>query len=290
MLVLFLSSGCVTQKKHKETVASYERALMVVIDSLDQQMAIAATLDSSLIFSEGTSAGLLSAQERLQDDLQKQALLIRELQNSASATQSTLQSDLQQLRRDKDQLDNRYQAMQRGYADILATYNEQAEQIVTELVAELDTILSGQGSIQLRFRPGSANLVIPEGYLFRSGSSSRLSADHELILSAVARVIEDQPLLKLRIEGHTDSEEGRIDNWSFAAARTARITRILVDEFYLSPSRLSAVSYGEYAPLSSNATPGGRAKNRRIEFVFYRDLTNLSRAFQNLNSEINDPD
>ncbi|MEL6392214.1 MAG: hypothetical protein AAFR97_05635 [Bacteroidota bacterium] len=110
MLVLFLSSGCVTQKKHKETVASYERALMVVIDSLDQQMAIAATLDSSLIFSEGTSAGLLSAQERLQDDLQKQALLIRELQNSASATQSTLQSDLQQLRRDKDQLDSRYQA------------------------------------------------------------------------------------------------------------------------------------------------------------------------------------
>jgi chemotaxis protein MotB len=33
----------------------------------------------------------------------------------------------------------------------------------------------------------------------------------------------------------------------------------------VSPERLTVVSFGEYAPVASNATPEGRAKNRRIE-------------------------
>ncbi|MEM8585698.1 MAG: OmpA family protein [Bacteroidota bacterium] len=264
--------------------------MRTILDSLDRELDRVATLDSSLIFSEGTSAGLLSAQGRLQEELQKQAILIRSLQNSASTTRSTLQSDLQQLRQNRDDLSERYQSLQSGYQEVLNNYNEEAEQVVTKLLTELDTSLQGQGNFQLRFRPGSANLVVPDGYLFRSGSSSRLASNYELIMAAVARTMESHPLLKLRLEGHTDTEAGRIDSWSFAAARTARLARVLADDFYLSPSRLSAASYGEYAPLTSNATADGRATNRRIEFVFYRDLSSLGRAFQEIDAQLSSPD
>lgn len=289
-MILSLCVGCVSQKKYQETIAVYERTMRTILDSLDRELDRVATLDSSLIFSEGTSAGLLSAQGRLQEELQKQAILIRSLQNSASTTRSTLQSDLQQLRQNRDDLSERYQSLQSGYQEVLNNYNEEAEQVVTKLLTELDTSLQGQGNFQLRFRPGSANLVVPDGYLFRSGSSSRLASNYELIMAAVARTMESHPLLKLRLEGHTDTEAGRIDSWSFAAARTARLARVLADDFYLSPSRLSAASYGEYAPLTSNATADGRATNRRIEFVFYRDLSSLGRAFQEIDAQLSSPD
>jgi outer membrane protein OmpA-like peptidoglycan-associated protein len=39
----------------------------------------------------------------------------------------------------------------------------------------------------------------------------------------------------------------------------------------IDPSRLATVSYGETAPVADNATEAGRAKNRRVEILVYRD-------------------
>jgi chemotaxis protein MotB len=52
-----------------------------------------------------------------------------------------------------------------------------------------------------------------------------------------------------------------------SAARAAAVFSSLVTEDLVNPDQLSTAGYGEYRPVASNATPEGRALNRRIEII-----------------------
>ena len=73
------------------------------------------------------------------------------------------------------------------------------------------------------------------------------------------------------IEGHTDSMPIRSEkypsNWELSTARATNIIKYLTEAHKFPPSRLSAVGYGEYMPVSENTTPQGRAKNRRVDII-----------------------
>ena len=74
--------------------------------------------------------------------------------------------------------------------------------------------------------------------------------------------------------GHTDnvpiraSARGRFpSNWELSTARATAAVRFLGEKAGVDPRRLGAVGYGEFHPIADNATPDGRAKNRRIALV-----------------------
>ena len=76
---------------------------------------------------------------------------------------------------------------------------------------------------------------------------------------------------RIQVQGHTDPIPIRSNlrdryptNWELAAARASQVVRLLAEQG-VEPDRLRAVSFGEYRPVASNKTAGGRAKNRRIE-------------------------
>jgi chemotaxis protein MotB len=75
----------------------------------------------------------------------------------------------------------------------------------------------------------------------------------------------------LRIEGHTDNvpiHTAEFDsNWELSSARATRIARMLVEMHAIQPDRVSAAGYGEFHPVGSNASPQGRANNRRVDLV-----------------------
>jgi chemotaxis protein MotB len=84
------------------------------------------------------------------------------------------------------------------------------------------------------------------------------------------------------IEGHTDNipyvpgEEDKTryrDNWELSAARAVSVLHALLDYGDLDEKRFAVVGYGETKPLVSNATPEGRAYNRRVDIVVLRDQT-----------------
>ena len=85
----------------------------------------------------------------------------------------------------------------------------------------------------------------------------------------------------LRIEGHTDnipihSAEFN-SNWELSTARAVDIARLLLALHAIPPERLSAAGYAEYHPVDTNATPQGRANNRRVDLVVLpRTALNLS--------------
>lgn len=101
---------------------------------------------------------------------------------------------------------------------------------------------------------------------FASGDDA-LSDGARAALERAASILAKLPNV-VRLEGHTDAvpvRGGRFSsNWHLSAARAQRVVRLFLAAG-LAPSRLEVVGYGDARPRGSNATPEGRAQNRRIE-------------------------
>jgi len=85
------------------------------------------------------------------------------------------------------------------------------------------------------------------------------------ILDEVADVIRNNPKIRVRIEGHTDTIGGRKYNLRLSQKRAEAVREYLVEKG-IGPDRLVAKGYGLSRPIESNRTKAGRAANRRVEF------------------------
>ncbi len=91
------------------------------------------------------------------------------------------------------------------------------------------------------------------------------------VLNDVVQVLKDRPDMKIRIEGHTDSQGSDEYNQKLSEARAASVLNYLVEQGGIDRSRLTSVGYGETRPIDTNRTPEGRQRNRRVEFHIVRD-------------------
>jgi chemotaxis protein MotB len=107
-------------------------------------------------------------------------------------------------------------------------------------------------------------LNLSQSILFASGSA-RLNPQGVQVLQKVVRRLVKLPNF-IEVQGHTDNIafRGSKTNWELAAERSAQVVRLFIDNG-VEPGRMSLVSYGEFAPIASNDSPAGRARNRRIE-------------------------
>jgi len=125
---------------------------------------------------------------------------------------------------------------------------------------------------QVRLAMAEKGLVITfvAEVLFDSGKA-RLRKESLPILDKVVRILQEEvPENKIGIEGHTDNEPIRFSrwksNWELSAQRALSVLTYLEDQG-ISPPRLAAIGYGEYQPVASNDTTGGKQLNRRVEIV-----------------------
>ncbi|MEM7248967.1 MAG: OmpA family protein [Acidobacteriota bacterium] len=91
-------------------------------------------------------------------------------------------------------------------------------------------------------------------------------------LAKIAAVLlePDTASLDLVIEGHTDSVASKRYNQGLSERRAAAVKAALIENG-VAASRLTTIGYGETRPVANNATPEGRAENRRIEFRLASD-------------------
>ena len=73
------------------------------------------------------------------------------------------------------------------------------------------------------------------------------------------------------IAGHTDSAGSEDYNYELGKKRADAVSRYLISQKKMDPLRVVTVSYGENTPVSENSSTQGRAKNRRVEILVYRD-------------------
>src|SRR5688572_4660744 len=73
------------------------------------------------------------------------------------------------------------------------------------------------------------------------------------------------------VAGHTDNVGNEHYNYDLGKRRADAVSRYLITQKRLDPIRVVPVSYGESNPTSDNSNPQGRAKNRRVEILVYRE-------------------
>jgi outer membrane protein OmpA-like peptidoglycan-associated protein len=87
------------------------------------------------------------------------------------------------------------------------------------------------------------------------------------ILGQVAQVLRDYPEIRLRIEGHTDSQGSDSYNLKLSSRRAKAVMKHLTKRTKIAASRLTSEGRGEGKPIDTNLTEEGRATNRRVDFV-----------------------
>ncbi len=98
-------------------------------------------------------------------------------------------------------------------------------------------------------------------------NSAAIRPDSMPTLDQVAKFLGDKPSLKLVVVGHTDNVGGLDFNMKLSQQRAEAVRKALVTQYGIAPGRLQAWGAGYLAPVASNKTDEGRAKNRRVELV-----------------------
>jgi OOP family OmpA-OmpF porin len=94
--------------------------------------------------------------------------------------------------------------------------------------------------------------------------SAELTAASRGVLDRVAQVLSTVPSVRVEVAGHTDSAGRAEYNRTLSQRRAESVVAYLIERG-IDADRLSARGYGEEQPVADNATPAGRASNRRVE-------------------------
>ena len=98
-------------------------------------------------------------------------------------------------------------------------------------------------------------------------ASSVIKPDSAPAIDEIAKLLSGNPTLKVYIVGHTDMVGDAASNVKLSQARAQSVITALVSKHGITAVRLIAFGNGPYAPVASNKTDDGRAKNRRVELV-----------------------
>jgi outer membrane protein OmpA-like peptidoglycan-associated protein len=97
-------------------------------------------------------------------------------------------------------------------------------------------------------------------------NSFELNDESRNVLDGFVVFLQENPKIKVSVEGHTDNVGREEDNLKLSADRARAVYEYLISGG-VSADRLSYHGFGEEKPVASNDTPEGRAKNRRTVFV-----------------------
>lgn len=128
------------------------------------------------------------------------------------------------------------------------------QKMVTVTAAEMGKALTSTGRVALY------------GILFDTGSHM-IKPESKPALDEIAKLLTQNPTMKLHVVGHTDNQGGLDTNFLLSKSRAQAVSAALTRDYAIAATRLSANGVSYLAPVASNADEEGRAKNRRVELV-----------------------
>ena len=168
-------------------------------------------------------------------------------------------------------------SQQYDYIQNLNTKIQSKDSLNLALVMNLKRSLTdiNDEDVQVEVRGGKVHVSISDKLLFQSGSAS-VNKRAENVLATIAEVISDHDELDVMVEGHTDdvpmSNSCVTDNWDLSVKRATSVVRVLTNDHYVDPQRLTAAGRAEYLPRAENDSAEGRSINRRTEIVIMPKL------------------
>ncbi len=107
--------------------------------------------------------------------------------------------------------------------------------------------------------------IISNGIRFDTGKAS-LRPESMGVLNEIYKMLSEHPDVAVSVEGHTDSDGDNDLNQKLSEERAEAVIKQLIS-MGIPADRLSSKGFGESKPINTNATPEGKAENRRVEFV-----------------------
>ena len=214
-----------------------------------------------LVLMLGLTGYSLFQQKRANDELREQVTKRAEAITAAEQHAFKIETALKMAQLKIDEL--------KAEASELARAKEAATSAQRDLESEMRAALASK-DVTISELQGKLTLSILDRILFDSGQAI-IKPEGQEVLGKLAAVLDQFPNRQIHVTGHTDNVPIHTaqfpSNWELSAARALAAVRFLVEEAGVKPERLAAVANGEFQPVADNASPDGRAKNRRIAIV-----------------------
>ncbi len=243
------------------------------------EMELAAAKNNYDRMKESYDALEANSSSALTENLERNRKLLEELE----AKEKALMAEEQRLAHIQRQLQERSNRVDELEA-ILASKDAKMKAL-KDAISDALTNFEGNG-LTVEQRDGKVYVSMENKLLFESGSWAVNSRGYEAVV-ALGRVLAQNKEIAVLIEGHTDNVpyggNGNIkNNWDLSTKRATAIVNILSQDRGIPKENLTAAGRGEYAPITSNATSEGRAKNRRIEVILTPKLDEITRLLNDL--------
>ncbi len=249
---LVAALGCVSASEHRQVVGE--------LDHLRQRSAAQADrierLEAEETYLGDELAQNLEAFEDLSIEYQALAEDAAQLRSSEASLEVKLRGESERLVLSMNNL-----AQARSEVDRLtSTY--------TTLMEDLESEVSS-GQIEIEQLREGIRVSVSDDIIFASGSAELDPVGRKVLEKVSSQLVKLDH--SIEVQGHTDDQglkaslrERFPTNWELAAARAARVTR-LMQERGIPGERLRVVSFASYRPMVSNDSADNRSQNRRIE-------------------------
>jgi chemotaxis protein MotB len=248
-------------------------------DKLQNELATASTNLKTLTASY--SALEKNSDEALQVNMQKN----RELLAQLDAKEKALLAEQERL--NKLQADLKERSQRVTDLENLISSKEESMRKLKETLSKALNSFEGKG-LTVEQKNGKVYVSMENKLLFQTGSWA-VGTEGKRAVVEVGKVLAQNPDISVLIEGHTDNDKivgsiggGIENNWDLSTKRATAIVNILAENKGINKQNLTAAGRGEFAPLMSNDSPEGKAKNRRIEIILTPKLDEISKMLNDL--------
>jgi len=240
-----------------------------------------ATADKNLKTLQASYSALeKNSDESLKENMAKNRALLLQLEAKEKA-----------LAAEKERLNKLSADLKKGIdrvkeLEIIMAAKEAAMKKLKDALSKSLKAFEGKG-LTVNQRDGKVYVSMENKLLFESGSWA-VGPEGKKVVLLVGSVLAQNPDISVLIEGHTDNDKfagavGQIENnWDLSTKRATAIVTILSENKGVKKDNLTAAGRGEFAPLMSNDSPEGKAKNRRIEIILTPKLDEISKILNEL--------
>jgi chemotaxis protein MotB len=312
LVLIALSSSCVSKKVFNELETKFadlkkeNRKTQDLYDSISKAKS---QLDSDYTKLKKDYEKTKAERDKLAIDFAAADKNLKTLQASYSALEKNSDESLKENMAKNRELLAQLEAKEKALAAEKERLNKLSADLKkgTDRVNELESIMAAKEAAMKKLkdalskslkafegkgltvnqRDGKVYVSMENKLLFESGSWA-VGSEGKKAVVLVASVLAQNPDISVLIEGHTDNDKfagavGQIENnWDLSTKRATAIVNILSENKGVKKDNLTAAGRGEFAPLMSNDTSEGKAKNRRIEIILTPKLDEISKMLNEL--------
>ncbi|MFW0718613.1 OmpA family protein [Pedobacter sp. N23S346] len=256
LLAGVMITSCVSNKKYTELQDTYSKLR-------ERNQELSNKYQDSQRELSGTSSRVKSLEEQIASEKTNVAAL-QEALNKCLSSSSQGNVNISKL---VDEINS-----SNKYIKQLVNTKNKSDSLNMVLTNNLTRSLSREelSDVDVQVLKGVVYISLADNMLYKSGSYEVSDKSGET-LSKIAKIITDYSTYDVLIEGNTDNvpitQPNIRNNWDLSTLRASSVVQVLQTKYGVDPKRLTAGGRGEFNPIADNATPTGKAQNRRTQII-----------------------